>query len=62
MTKNDIQRLSTDQLSQGQEGIPLLVQTSGTCRKLNTNLTVEMIFDTGKEVEILYINVLNKFM
>lgn len=62
MTKNDIQRLSTDQLSQGQEGIPPLVQTSGTCRRLNTNLIVEMIFDTGKEVEILYINVLNKFM
>ncbi|KAL6323515.1 hypothetical protein AAG906_039092 [Vitis piasezkii] len=39
MTKNDIQRLSTDQLSQGQEGIPPLVQTSGTCRRLNTNLT-----------------------
>ncbi|KAL6327405.1 hypothetical protein AAG906_019718 [Vitis piasezkii] len=33
MTKNDIQRLSTDQLSQGQEGIPPLVQTSGTCRE-----------------------------
>ncbi|KAL6331570.1 hypothetical protein AAG906_011510 [Vitis piasezkii] len=48
MTKNDIQRLSTDQLSQGQEGIPPLVQTSGTCRRLNTNLTVEMIFDTGR--------------
>lgn len=47
MTKNDIQRLSTDQLSQGQEGIPPLVQTSGTCRRLNTNLIVEMIFDTG---------------
>ena len=62
MTKNDIQRLNTDQLSQSQEGIPPLVQTSGTCRRLNTNLTVEMIFDTGKEVEILYINVLNKFM
>ncbi|KAL6341946.1 hypothetical protein AAG906_038191 [Vitis piasezkii] len=31
MTKNDIQRLSLDQLSQGQEGIPPLVQTSGTC-------------------------------
>ncbi|KAL6315156.1 hypothetical protein AAG906_037388 [Vitis piasezkii] len=43
MTKNDIQRLSLDQLSQGQEGIPPLVQTSGTCRRLNTNLTVEMI-------------------
>ncbi|XP_034677791.1 uncharacterized protein LOC117908288 [Vitis riparia] len=49
MTKNDIQRLSTDQLSQGQEGIPPLVQTSGTCRRLNTNLTVEMIFDTAQK-------------
>ncbi|KAL6312666.1 hypothetical protein AAG906_018931 [Vitis piasezkii] len=49
MTKNDIQRLSTDQLSQGQEGIPPLVQTSGTCRRLNTNLTVEMIFDTARK-------------
>ncbi|WJZ91410.1 hypothetical protein VitviT2T_010485 [Vitis vinifera] len=49
MTKNDIQRLSTDQLSQGQEGIPPLVQTSGTCKRLNTNLTVEMIFDTAQK-------------
>ncbi|RVW73135.1 hypothetical protein CK203_060277 [Vitis vinifera] len=49
MTKNNIQRLSTDQLSQGQEGIPPLVQTSGTCRRLNTNLTVEMIFDTAQK-------------
>ena len=61
MKKNDIQRVSNDQHIQGHEGIPPMVQTSGTCRRLETNLTMEMSFDTGKEVKIFYINVFNKF-
>ena len=61
MKKNDIQKVSDDQLIEGHEDIPPLVPTSGTCRRLETNLIVEMSFDTGKEVEIFYINVFNKF-
>ena len=52
--KNDIQRVSADQHIKGHECIPSMVRTSGTCRRLETNLTVEMSFDTGKEVEIFY--------
>ena len=61
MKKNDIQRVSDDQHIEGREDISLLVRTSRTCRRLETNLIVEMSFDTGKEVEIFYINVFNKF-
>ena len=61
MKKNDIQRVSDDQHIEGHEDVPLLVRTSGTCRRLETDLMVEMSFDTGKEVEIFYINVFNKF-
>ena len=52
--KNDIQRVSVNQHIEGHECIPLMVRTSGACRRLETNLTVEMSFDTGKEVEIFY--------
>ena len=37
-------------------GILLMVRISATCRRL-----VEMGFNTSKEVEIFYTNVLNKF-
>ena len=52
--KNDIQRVSADQHIERHECIPPMVRTSGTCRRLETNLTMEMSFDTGKEVEIFY--------
>ena len=53
--KNDIQRVSADQHIKRHECIPPMVRTGGTCRRLETNLTVEMSFDTGNEVEIFYI-------
>ena len=52
--KNDIQRVSADELIKRHECIPPMVRTGGTCRRLETNLTMEMSFDTGKEVEIFY--------
>ena len=52
--KNDIQRVSADQHIKSHECIPPMVRTGGTSRRLETNLTVEMSFDTGKEVEIFY--------
>ena len=52
--KNYIQRVSVDQYIEGHECIPPMVRTSGTCRRLETNLTAEMSFDTSKEVEIFY--------
>ena len=52
--KNDIQRVSADQHIKRHECIPPMVRTGGTSRRLETNLTVEMSFDTGKEVEIFY--------
>ena len=54
--KNDIQRVSVDQHIKRHECIPPMVRTGGTCRRLETNLTVEMSFDTSKEVEIFYTN------
>ena len=52
--KNDIQRVSADQHIKRHECIPPMVRTGGTCRRLETNLTVEMSFDTGNKVEIFY--------
>ena len=50
MIKSDIQKVSVDQHIQGHEGISSLLRSSGTCRRLDTNLTVEMRFGTGKKV------------
>ena len=52
--KNDIQRVSADQHIKRHECIPPMVRTGGTCRRLETNLTVEMSFDTANKVEIFY--------
>ena len=52
--KNDIQRVSADQHIKRHECIPPMVRTGGTCRRLETNLTMEMSFYIGKEVEIFY--------
>ena len=51
MKKNDNRRVSADQHIQGHEGIHLMVGTSGTCRRLETNLMVEMSFDIGKKLK-----------
>ena len=50
MIKRDIQKVSADQHIQGHEDISSLLRSSGTCRRLDTNLTVEMRFDTGIKV------------
>ena len=50
--------LGPDQYIEGHECILPMVRTSGKCRRLETNLIVEMSFYTGKEVEIFYTIVL----
>ena len=50
MIKSEIQKVSVDQHIQGHEGISSLLRSSGTCRRLDTNLTVEMRFGTGKKL------------